>query len=136
MTARPVPQIPGQGQESVWDYPRPPRVEHERRERPRCGSGACASRHPPARSGCSRPATRPTYYLPDDDFLAGALSATEHSSWCEFKGQAAYFDVYGGGDAVALRAAWTYPRPSPGFEAITGYVAVDAGRDGSLHGRR
>ena len=68
----------------------------------------------------------PTYYLPADDFEPGALRSTEGSSWCEFKGQATYFDVYGG-DAVAPRAAWTYPRPSPGFEAIAGHVAVMPG---------
>jgi uncharacterized protein (DUF427 family) len=68
----------------------------------------------------------PSYYLPADDFVPGALSAAEGSSWCEFKGQAAYFDVRGG-DAVAPQAAWTYPTPSPGFEAIAGYVAVMPG---------
>jgi len=68
----------------------------------------------------------PSYYLPVDDFEPGALRPTEGSSWCEFKGRATYFDVYGG-DAVAPRAAWTYPKPSPGFEAIAGYVAVMPG---------
>ena len=68
----------------------------------------------------------PAYYLPADDFVPGALRATEGASWCEFKGEATYFDVHGG-DAVAPRAAWTYPRPSPGFEAIAGLVAVMPG---------
>jgi uncharacterized protein (DUF427 family) len=68
----------------------------------------------------------PTYYLPVDDFQPGSLLATEGSSWCEFKGRATYFDVHGA-DAVAPRAAWTYPTPSPGFERIAGYVAVMPG---------
>ncbi|HSO65901.1 MAG TPA: DUF427 domain-containing protein, partial [Ornithinibacter sp.] len=48
------------------------------------------------------------------------------SSWCEFKGEAAYYDVVGG-DAVAPRAGWTYPRPSAGFEVLGGHVAVMPG---------
>ena len=65
----------------------------------------------------------PAYYLPVDDFVPGALRPTAGASWCEFKGTAAYYDVVGG-DAVAPGAAWTYPRPSRGFEAIAGHVAV------------
>jgi uncharacterized protein (DUF427 family) len=68
----------------------------------------------------------PAYYLPVDDFVPGSLRPTAGSSWCEFKGTAAYYDVVGG-DAVAPRAAWTYPRPSPGFDAIAGHVAVMPG---------
>jgi uncharacterized protein (DUF427 family) len=68
----------------------------------------------------------PTYYLPAGDFEPGTLHPTEGSSWCEFKGRAAYFDVHGG-DAVAPRAAWTYPTPTPGFEAIADHVAVMPG---------
>jgi uncharacterized protein (DUF427 family) len=126
MTGRPSPQLPGPGQESVWDYPRPPRVEPSRESVEVWFGGVriAASTRSLRVLETSHP---PAYYLPDDDFLAGALSCTEHSSWCEFKGQAAYFDVYGGGDAVALRAAWTYPRPSPGFEAIANHVAVMPG---------
>ena len=126
MTGRPVPEAAGPGQESVWDYPRPPRVERSRESVEVWFGGVriAASTRSLRVLETSHP---PTYYLPDDDFLPGALSSTEHSSWCEFKGQAAYFDVYGGGDAVALRAAWTYPRPSPGFEAIAGHVAVMPG---------
>ena len=57
MTTRPRPVKPGPGQESVWDYPRPPRLE------PFVGSitvelGGKATPRPPARGGCWRPATR------------------------------------------------------------------------------
>ena len=68
----------------------------------------------------------PTYYLPVDDFVPGSLRPTAGSSWCEFKGTAAYYDIVGG-DAVAPGAAWIYPRPSRGFEAIAGHVAVMPG---------
>ena len=69
----------------------------------------------------------PTYYLPHDAFESGVLRPTEGTSWCEWKGAASYFDLVAG-DAVAARAAWTYPTPTPGFEEIAGAVAVMPGR--------
>ena len=125
MSPRPVPEPPGPGQESAWDYPRPPRVEPSP-ERVEVWLGEvriAASTRSLRVLETSHP---PTYYLPVDDFQPGALLATEGSSWCEFKGRATYFDVHGA-DAVAPRAAWTYPTPSPGFERIAGYVAVMPG---------
>ena len=53
--------------------------------------------------------------------------AAEGSSFCEFKGSAAYYDVVGG-QAVAPKAAWCYPSPSRGFDSIAGYVSVYPGR--------
>ena len=125
MSPRPVPETAGPGQESAWDYPRPPRVEpsHERVEVWLGEVRIAASTRSLRVLETSHP---PTYYLPVDDFEPGSLLATEGSSWCEFKGRATYFDVHGA-DAVAPRAAWTYPTPSPGFERIAGYVAVMPG---------
>ena len=119
---RPVADRPGPGQESVWDYPRPPRVEPsgEWVEVWLGGVRVAASERALRVLETSHP---PAYYLPVDDFVPGALSPTAGASWCEFKGTAAYYDVVGG-DAVAPGAAWTYPRPSRGFEAIAGHVAV------------
>ena len=65
----------------------------------------------------------PTYYVPAEAFLDGALRPVEGSSWCEWKGQASYYDLVGGG-VVAPRAGWTYPTPTPGFEVIRDAVAV------------
>jgi uncharacterized protein (DUF427 family) len=125
MPGRPVPDVPREGQESVWDYPRPPRVEPtaESLEVWLGGVRIAASVRSLRVLETSHP---PAYYLPADDFVPGALRATEGASWCEFKGEATYFDVHGG-DVVAPRAAWTYPRPSPGFEVIAGLVAVMPG---------
>lgn len=69
----------------------------------------------------------PTYYLPRDSFVDGALHPVEGSSWCEWKGQASYLDLAGGG-VVAPRAGWSYPRPTPGFAVITDAVAVMPGQ--------
>jgi uncharacterized protein (DUF427 family) len=125
MPGRPVPDVPREGQESVWDYPRPPRVEPtaESLEVWLGGVRIAASVRSLRVLETSHP---PSYYLPADDFAPDALRATEGASWCEFKGEATYFDVHGG-DVVAPRAAWTYPRPSPGFEMIAGLVAVMPG---------
>ena len=125
MTPRPVPEPSGPGQESVWDYPRPPRVEpSDESVEVWLGEVRIAASTRSLRVlETSHP---PSYYLPVDDFAPGALRATEGSSWCEFKGRATYFDVHGG-DAVAPRAAWTYPTPAPGSSASPAYVAVMPG---------
>jgi uncharacterized protein (DUF427 family) len=65
----------------------------------------------------------PTYYLPLEAFGDGALRPTAGSSYCEWKGRAAYVDLVGG-EQTATRAGWTYPEPTPGFEALVGHVAV------------
>ena len=113
---------PGPGQESVWDYPRPPRVETSPELVEITLGGVVVAR--------SRAALRvletshpPTYYLPRADFVAGALLPVEGSSYCEWKGAAAYLDVVGG-DRVAAAAGWTYPTPSRGFEVLRDHVAV------------
>jgi uncharacterized protein (DUF427 family) len=121
---RPEPDPVGPGEESVWEYPRPPRVEPvPERITIRLGGVQIADTVDAVRVlETSHP---PVYYLPIEAFVDGALTPTEGSSFCEFKGEAAYFDVRGGARVVP-RAAWTYPRPARGFEALTGRVAVYA----------
>lgn len=123
MSARhPVPDVPGPGQESVWDYPRPPRVEPtDESVEIRLGGVVVASSTRALRVlETSHP---PTYYVPVEDFVAGALRPAAGSSWCEFKGTATYWDVVAG-DVVAAGAGWSYPRPTAGFEALVDHVAV------------
>jgi hypothetical protein len=45
---------------------------------------------------------------------------------CEFKGAASYFDVVSGGQR-AVRAAWTYAHPFPGYEALAHTAALYPG---------
>lgn len=119
---RPRPVKPQAGQESVWDYPRPPRIE-PRSERVvvRLGGQTIADTTDAVRVlETSHP---PVYYLPVDAFPAGVLVPVQGTTSCEFKGQARYFDVVAGG-AVAPRAGWTYPDPAPGFEALCSRVAL------------
>ncbi len=119
---RPVPDPAGPGQESVWSYPRPPRLERSDRLvvvvlggvelcRTTGGWRVLETSHPPS------------WYLPVQDWLPGALQPAEGSSVCEWKGPASYLEVVGGGRR-ARHAAWTYREPTPAFAAITGAVAV------------
>lgn len=123
---RPHPAQPAPGQESVWDYPRPPRVEQvHARVTIRLGGQLIADTTDAVRVlETSHP---PVYYLPIADFVAGALVDADGSSFCEFKGRARYLDVRGG-DAVRPGAAWNYPHPSPGFGTLESRVAVYAGQ--------
>ncbi len=116
---------PGPGQESVWDYPRPPRVE-QTTEVVEVWLGGGRIAHSTECLRVLETSHPPTYYLPESAFEAGVLRAVGGSTYCEFKGSAAYFDVVTPG-RTAGRAAWTYPRPSPGFEALLGHVAVMPG---------
>jgi len=112
---------PGPGQESVWDYPRPPRVETtDAVIEIRLGGLVIARTTSALRVlETSHP---PTYYLPLDDAAAGALAPTAGASWCEYKGLATYLDVIGG--RVAAAAAWTYADPLPGYTDLVGHVAI------------
>jgi uncharacterized protein (DUF427 family) len=108
--------------ESVWDYPRPPRVEPtSRRVRVVLGGETIVdttralrvleTSHPPA------------YYVPLDEVAAGVLlPADGRATHCEWKGVADYYDVVAGG-ARAERGAWTYREPMAGFESIRDAVA-------------
>lgn len=120
--SRPVPEKAGPGQESVWDYPRPPRLERTDQRIEIVLGGVTVARTTAAYRvlETSHP---PTYYLPAEAFLPGSLRPAAGSSFCEWKGTAAYLDVLGGTE-VAPRAAWTYPHPTPPFVALTGHVAV------------
>ena len=113
---------PGPGQESVWDYPRPPRVEASgERVVVRLGGVVLVDTRDALRVlETSHP---PAYYLPRSAFPAGALVPAAGSSMCEYKGLAAYLDVRAGGK-VARRAAWTYPSPLPGYEALADHVSL------------
>ena len=113
------------GQESVWDYPRPPRVEPTDELVEVVLGGEVVARTTEALRvlETSHP---PTYYLPRSEYADGVLQPTGGASFCEWKGHAAYFDLVAGG-RKAERAGWTYPDPSPGFEVIRDHVAVMPG---------
>jgi uncharacterized protein (DUF427 family) len=122
---------PKPGQESVWDYPRPPRLEASpRRLRVIFGGETIADTRSSYRVlETSHP---PVYYLPPSDIRMECLSRTPRGSFCEFKGSATYWTVTVGGE-VAPDAAWSYEQPSSDFEPIRGYIAFYAGRMGACY---
>lgn len=112
-------RAPRSGQQSVWDYPRPPRVEAE--SRPvlvRLGPTIIAQSSRAWR--VLETASPPTCYLPPEDVQGALLSPSAGTSRCEWKGVAVYSDLILPGKRIE-RAAWHYPEPFPGFEEIQGY---------------
>ncbi len=122
---RPSPAPLAPGQESVWDYPRPPAVDHvDRRVVVVFGGVTVVDTRDVVRvRETSHP---PVYYLKISDFAPGSLVEAAGSSWCEFKGRAAYFDLVAGGRR-ADGVGWTYPEPSRGYGLLDGRVALYAG---------
>lgn len=113
--------------ESVWDYPRPPRVEtSERRIRVELGGDVIADTRRALRVlETSHP---PTYYVPLDDVAPDALTPSGGgTTFCEWKGIASYYDFSAGGRR-SERVAWTYHDPSPGFEELRDAIAFYPGR--------
>jgi uncharacterized protein (DUF427 family) len=122
---KPTRTTPAPGQESVWDYPRPPRVEATgKRIRVVFAGVTIADTHAAQRVlETSHP---PVYYIPRADIHPDCLVEASGSSVCEWKGQARYFTVVVG-DRRAERAAWSYPDPTPAFRALREHVAFYAG---------
>ncbi len=117
---------PGPGQESVWDYPRPPRVEMTD-ELVRVvfnGVTITETRRALRVLETSHP---PVYYIPPDDVRMEYLTQTGRRSVCEFKGAARYWTITVD-ERTAENAAWSYPAPMPGFEQIADHLAFYAGR--------
>ena len=112
---------PGPGQESVWDYPRPPRLEAS----PKllrvefAGRLIAETRRAFRVLETSHP---PVFYIPPEDVVGGVLVPSPRSSFCEFKGRAAYHLLVVG-DRRSADAAWSYPSPAPAFASIRGHLA-------------
>lgn len=68
----------------------------------------------------------PSYYIPPDDIAPELLRRAAGGSFCEWKGQAIYWDVVVG-DLVLPKAGWSYPDPSRAFAALRDHVAFYAG---------
>lgn len=107
--------------ESVWDYPRPPRLERSSAKvtivfagKTIVDSDRCwrvlETSHPPV------------YYVPREDVAEGVLERAAGRSYCEFKGDATYWDVVVG-EARSARAAWSYEEPSPPYRELVSALA-------------
>ena len=116
--------VPAAGQESVWDYPRPPRVE----ACPRVIRVVFAGQTIVETTAAQRvleTSHPPVYYIPMGEVKEGVLIPTDRGSFCEWKGNARYFHVRVG-DSSAENAAWAYASPTAAFSAIQDHVAFYA----------
>lgn len=112
---------PGPGQESSWDYPRPPRVEPSRRRLRVVFAGEVVAESDRALRVLETYGA-PCYYVPPEDVRTELLRPAAGATLCEWKGSASYFDVVAGG-RVASAAAWCYRRPNPAYVEIAGHLA-------------
>ena len=123
---RAKPIKPGPGQESVWDYPRPPRLEPvtdrlrvvfagETVADTTSGYRVLETSHPPV------------YYIPLKDIRQDLIEPASGQSYCEFKGMAEYWSINVGGK-ISRKAAWSYPDPTPVFRDIANDLAFYASR--------
>ena len=112
---------PRAGEESVWDYPRPPRLAADAREvvirwgtlevaRTRRAIRVLETAHPPS------------FYLPFDDVASHLLEPGAGASLCEWKGPARYWTLVNGSNRL-INVAWSYPRPLPSAEPLANCVA-------------
>ena len=117
---------PGPGQESVWGYPRPPRLEPVGERVRVCLNGATVADS----TGTYRvleTSHPPSYYIPPQDVDLRFLHKETGGSLCEWKGEATYFAVEVDGRRVE-RAAWAYESPTAAFAPIRGYLSFYASK--------
>lgn len=74
---------------------------------------------------------RPVHYFPPEDIAFDQLEATDHASYCPFKGDAGYYSVPAGGER-STNAVWQYSAPYPAVAKIAGHVAFYPDRVDSI----
>lgn len=114
--------------ESVWDYPRPPRLEATARHLKIVHAGMTIAET--SRSlrilETSHP---PVYYIPQRDIAMQYLHvSSKRGSYCEFKGTATYWSLHLDGQAKVNDVAWSYASPTAGYAALKDYLAFYASR--------
>ena len=112
---------PGPGQESVWDYPRPPRME-DVDKKVKVVFGGVTLAYTTRAKRVLETSHPPVYYVPPEDIRMEHLEPAGGRSHCEWKGVAGYYDVAADGRREG-RAAWYYPDPVPAYASLKGYVA-------------
>lgn len=115
-----------ENQESVWDYPRPPRIEPTEKRIRVVFNGVVVAETQRAKRvlETSHP---PAYYIPKQDIRMDLLKSTSRQTYCEFKGAASYWTLTVG-DRASQNVAWSYANPQPGYEPIKDYLAFYASR--------
>jgi uncharacterized protein (DUF427 family) len=112
--------------ESVWEYPRPPRLE-ACRQRIRVEYGGEVVADTTRAFRILETSHPPTYYIPPQDVRNELLRPNKTRTFCEFKGSAHYWDLVVG-DRVSPAAAWSYPSPSKAYAAVRDHLAFYSNR--------
>lgn len=112
---------PEQGQESVWDYPRPPRIE-ESHKRVQVIFNEVIIAESVRSQRILETSHPPVYYIPPEDVDITYLQSNSHQSYCEWKGIARYYTI-AVKEKVSVNAAWYYPNPTDYFAILQNYVA-------------
>lgn len=112
---------PAPGQESVWDYPRPPALESTTR-RIRIVVGGETIADSTAALRVLETSHPPVYYLPPDDIRTDLLSPLPDRTFCEFKGTASYWSLQVGGRTIRS-IAWSYPNPAAPYVDLRDHLA-------------
>lgn len=123
--ARPTPIQPGPGQESVWDYPRPPALERVS-ERLRIELGGKTLADTTRGWRVLETSHPPVYYFHPDDLNPDMIAASQGSSFCEWKGTAGYVDVLAPDGRRLEKVGWFYADPTPRFAELRDHVAFYA----------
>ncbi len=111
---------PGPGQESVWDYPRPPLAKRtDRLVEVRAADVLIARSQRSVR--LMETASPPTFYLPPDDVDFDQLVRVPGDSICEWKGAARYWGLASDPGAGAI--GWSYPEPRARFSMLRDFVS-------------
>ncbi|MDN5920515.1 MAG: DUF427 domain-containing protein [Pseudonocardia sp.] len=120
---RPTLEKPGPGQESVWDYPRPPRAErvHRRAVLRHAGVVVAESDDLVRLLETGHP---PTYLLPRTAFTEGMLTVVDRRTFCEWTGIAHYVDISVPGADPLRSVGWWYAQPDARYPELTDRVAV------------
>jgi uncharacterized protein (DUF427 family) len=114
------------GQESVWDYPRPPHLEDSTKHIRVVFNGVTVADTQRAKRilETSHP---PVYYIPPEDARIDLLTPARRTTFCEWKGAASYYTLSVDGKTVD-QAAWYYPQPNEQYVAISDYIAFYPGK--------
>jgi uncharacterized protein (DUF427 family) len=115
---------PGPGQESVWDYPRPPAIRADSRLVEVTDGAAVLARSARTFRVCET-ASPPTFYFPPGDVDLDQLVSVKGSSYCEWKGRAVYWALAAHPEQPV---AWSYPKPRARFGKWAGYFSFYPGR--------
>ena len=120
--------------ESVWDYPRPPRLEPTA-SRLRVEHRGVVIAETGRALRVLETSHPPVFYLPPEDIRTDLLQRSDaaggsgqRGSFCEWKGSAVYWDLLLPGETPVAAVAWSYPFPTKGFAALQHHLAFYASR--------